>query len=279
MLRTGLVSFLTVMCAAACSASSDPESVEEAASEPEGTRATVTYVFDGDSIEVEIEGRKEQIRLIGINAPEGDECFGEPARDALIAYLDGKDVALLDGSGSDADQYGRLLRYVYVGGENINGRMLADGNAVTLQGDHRYNEAFVEIANLAADAGYGMWAADACGPWPAPGMNILDVQYNPPGPDDEQLNDEYVTITNDGAVDIDLVGWTLRDESSQNRYLFGDVELPPGASVTVRTGCGSDRSDTLHWCAERPIWSNAGDTAMLQDTHGNIVDWWRYGDE
>lgn len=279
MLRTGLVSFLTVMCAAACSASSDPESVEKAVPEPGGTRATVTYVFDGDSIEVEIEGRKEEVRLIGINAPEGDECFGEPARDALIAYLNGKDVALADGSDSDKDQYGRLLRYVYVGGENINGRMLADGNAVTLQGDHRYNEAFVEIGNLTADAGHGMWAADACGPPATPGMSIVEVQYNPPGPDNEYLNDEFVTITNGGVGIIDLAGWTLRDESSQNRYMFDAVAVAPGGRVTVRTGCGSDRPDTLHWCADRSVWSNAGDTVMLQDTHGNVADRWTYGDE
>jgi micrococcal nuclease len=247
--------------------------------EPDGTRATLAHVFDGDSIRVEIEGRTEEVRLIGVNAPEEDECFGERARDALIAYLDGKDVRLVDGSDSDRDQYGRLLRYVYVGGENINGRILADGNAVTLQGDHRYNVAFAEIRSLAADAGDGMWAADVCGPPPAPGMSIMEVRHNPPGPDDEHLNDEYVTIANDGEDVIDLTGWTLRDESSQNRFVFGDVVLAPGGSVTVRTGCGSDRPDTAYWCAARSIWSNTGDTVMLQDTHGNVVDWWTYGDE
>ena len=279
MVRTGVVSLLIVIGVSACSASSDPPSVEEPVPEPEGTRATLAHVFDGDSIEVEIGGRTEEVRLIGVNAPERDECFAERARSALIAYLNGVDVTLVDGSDSDKDQYGRLLRYVYVGGENINGRMLADGNVVTLQGDHRYNEAFVEIGNLAAGAGDGMWAADACGPPPAPGMSIVEVQHNPPGPDDEHLNDEYVTIANDGDDEIDLVGWTIRDESSQNRLMFGAVVLTPGDSVTVRTGCGSDRPDTVHWCAGRPIWSNTGDTAMLQDTHGNIVDWWRYGDE
>ena len=278
MVRTGLFSLLVAIFAAACSVTSDPQSDAEAVAERGSIGATVTYVFDGDSIEVEIAGRREEIRLIGVNAPEGDECFGEPARDALIAYLDGKDVALLDGSGSDADQYGRLLRYVYVGDENINGRMLADGNAVTLQGDHRSNEAFVEIGNLAADAGYGMWAADACGPPPPPGMSIVDVQYDPPGPDDERLNDEYVTIANAGVAAIDLTGWTLRDESSQNRYRFGSVTLAPGGSITVRTGCGANKLDTLHWCAERSIWSNTGDTVMLQDAHGNMVDRWTYRD-
>lgn len=277
MLRAVLLSLFIAIGVNACSSSSDSQNVEEPVPEPEGTRATLAYVFDGDSIEVEIGGRTEDVRLIGVNAPEGDECFGERARDALVTSLDGEELILVEGSDSDVDRFGRLLRYVSVGGENVNGRMLADGNAVTLQGDHRYNEAFVEIAKLAADAGYGMWAADACGPPPAPGMSIVEVRYNPPGPDDEHLNDEYVTIANEGDVDIDLAGWTLRDESSQNRFVLGTITLEPGDRVTVRTGCGTNRPDTVHWCADRSIWSNTGDTVMLQDTHGNVVDRWTYG--
>lgn len=281
MMRIGLVSLLFMIGATACAISSDPENTEEPepGPKPEGTTATVTHVFDGDSIEVETEGRTDEVRLIGINAPEGDECFGDSAREALLVYLEGREVSLVDGSDRDVDQYGRLLRYVYAGSENINGRMLADGNAVTLQGAHRYNDAFVEISNLAADAGYGMWAADACGPPPTPGMGIVDVQYDPPGPDDEHLDDEYVRIANRGEDIIALTGWTLRDESTQNRFVFGHDTLAPGDAITVTTSCGTDRADTLHWCSDRPIWSNDGDTVMLQDTSGNVADWWRYQDK
>jgi endonuclease YncB( thermonuclease family) len=277
MSRVALAVFLTAI-AAACSTTQESPATEEPASDVDGTRATLSHVFDGDSIEVDIEGRAEEIRLVGINAPEADECFGERARGALVAYVDGESLVLVAGSDSDSDsdQYGRLLRYVYVGGENINGRLLADGNAVTLQGDHRYNEAFVEIGNLAADGSYGMWAANACGPPPPPGMSIVEVQHNPPGPDDEHLNDEYVRIMNGGNSVVELSGWTLRDESSQNRYLFGATTLASGSSVTVETGCGNDQPDTVHWCANRSVWSNGGDTVILQDTYGNIVDWWRY---
>ena len=278
MLRIALIVLLAAI-ASACSATSQSPSTPAPMPDPDGTRATLAYVFDGDSIEVEIKGRTAEIRLIGINAPEGDECFGERARGALVAYLDGENLVLVAGSDSDADQYGRLLRYVYVGGENINGRMLADGNVVTLQGDHRYNGAFVEIGDLAVDAGHGMWAADACGPPPTPGMSIVELQHNPPGPDDERLNDEYIAIENGGQDIIDLTGWTLRDESSQNRLVFGGISLAPGGSITVRTGCGTNQTGTVHWCAGRPIWSNTGDTAMLQDTHGNVVDWWAYRGE
>lgn len=274
--RSSFVSLLIVICAAACSPSSDPADIDEGVPAPKSTKATVTYVFDGDSIEVEVEGRTVEIRMIGINAPEGDECFGERARDALMAYANGADVELVGGSDVDVDQYGRLLRYVFVDAENINGRMLADGNAVTLQSDHRYNDEFVEIGNLAATAGYGMWAPDACGPPSASRMSIVEVRYDPPGPDDEHLDDESVTIANEGEDAVDLTGWTLRDESSQNRYVFDAVTVAPGDGVTIKTGCGTERPGTLSWCSDRSIWSNSGDTVMLLDTHGNVADRWTY---
>jgi endonuclease YncB( thermonuclease family) len=268
-----------VLATTACTASVEsPESpnVEPTVASPAGTAVVLSRVVDGDSIEVETDGRTVEVRLIGINAPEGGECFGDRSRTALMASLDASSLVLVEGADADTDQYGRLLRYVYVDGENVNGRMLADGNAVTLQGDHRYNESFVEIGDLAAAGGYGMWAPDACGTPPPAGATIVGVEHDPPGPDDERLNDESVTIGNEGTTTIALVDWTLRDESSQNRYVFDDLALAPGDRVAVRTGCGSDIAGTVHWCANRSVWSNGGDTVILQDSNGNVVDRWMY---
>ena len=288
MIQTGAVALLLVLAAAACADTSGPTATTAPAAattssspspspvNPEGTKATLAYVFDGDSFEVEVDGRTEEVRLIGINAPEGDECFGDAARDALIALLGDRELVLVAGSDGDTDQYGRLLRFVYVDGDNINGRTLADGNAVALQGEHEYNDAFVEIGNIAASASYGMWAPDACGPAAPAGATITEVLYNPPGPDDEVRNNEYVTIANEGTATLDLSGWTLRDESSRNRYLFNDVRLEPDDSITIRTGCGEDRENTAFWCADGSVWSNGGDTAILLDRHGNVVDRWTY---
>jgi len=242
----------------------------------EETPARFAHAFDGDSMQVEIDGQTVEIRLLGINAPEGDECFGDEARDALIDLLHGHDLVLVEGTTADTDRYGRLLRYVYVDGENVNGRMLAGGNALTLQGAHSSNDEFIEIGNLAAGSTLGMWAPDACGPVPQSGAVIAIVEHDPPGPDDERLNDEYVVISNEGTKPLNLAGWRLRDESSHNRYVFQSLNLNPGASVTVRTGCGEDRTDAVYWCSERSIWSNGGDTVILQDRHGNVADRWTY---
>lgn len=266
----GLVVVALVLLASSCADSG----VSRA--DPEGGSVRLVYAFDGDSMEVDIDGEIEEVRLLGINAPEGDECFGDEARRALVDLLDGRDLVLLEDSTDDTDRFGRLLRFVYVDGENVNGLMLADGHAVTLQGDHRYNGEFVEIGSLAADIGLGMWAPDACGPPPPPGGTIIAIEHDPPGPDDDRLNDEYVTISNEGTKPLNLAGWTLRDESSQNRYVFSDLNLKPAMSVTVRSGCGDDHDDAVYWCSERSIWSNGGDTVILQDRHGNVVDRWTY---
>jgi len=266
----GLIVVVLVLLASACADSGG------SSAGPEEASVRLVYVFDGDSIELDISGRTEEVRLLGINAAEGDKCFGDEARDALIGLLDGRDLVLVEDPADDIDSYDRLLRYVYVDGENVNGRMLAGGYAVTLQGDHRYNDEFIEIGNLAAAAMLGMWVPNACGPAPPAGATITEVEHDPPGPDDERLNDEYITISNEGTKQLNLAAWTLRDESSQNRYVFNGLNLKPGMSVTVRTGCGEDRHGTVYWCSERSIWSNGGDTVILQDRHGNVADRWTY---
>ena len=198
------------------------------------------YVFDGDSIEVDLDGRTEEVRLVGINAPERDECFGDESREALIGLLGEGDLVLVSGSDGDTDRYGRLLRFVYVDGDNINGRTLANGNAVVLQSGHDYNPAFVEIGDLAAAAGYGMWGPDACGPAPPAGATIIEVLYNPPGPDDEVLNSEYVTIGNEGQATLDLTGWTLamsrhRTGMSSSTYASNRATTSPSEPVAAKT--------------------------------------------
>ncbi len=241
---------------------------------PGGEIGSLVRAIDGDSMDILIHGSVHEVRLIGINAPESDECFGTEARDALISTIRGREVILTPGP-EDADRYGRLLRYATVEGESVNERMLATGSAVTLQTDHPHADEYLEIGNEAADRRLGLWAADACGPPQTADITITEVAYDPPGPDDERLNDEFVTVTNNGAEAVDLHGWVLRDESSQNRYRFKSI-IEQGRTVTVRTGCGEDEEGAVFWCADLPVWSNGGDTAILQDRSGNVVDRWSY---
>jgi micrococcal nuclease len=81
----------------------------------------VTHVTDGDTIEVNMDGQAEKVRMIGVDTPETKkpnapvQCFGPQASDFTHKTLDSKSVRLeADPLDDNRDRYGRLLRYVYL---------------------------------------------------------------------------------------------------------------------------------------------------------------------
>lgn len=242
-----------------------------------GDEATVVRVFDGDSMEVDLEGEIVEVRMLGINAPEGSECHGDVARDRLRELIDGEDV-LLRADGEDAeDRFGRLLRTVYVVGKSANETMVGEGHALALQSGDPVEGRLTELSDQAYVDRVGMWAPDACGGSTPPLIRILDVEYDPAGRDWENTEEEWIVVLNDDDAAIDMSGWILRDESSTHRYEFANGEIiEPGAELRVRTGCGDDRSEDRYWCAGDAVWSNGGDTVILQTAAGTVVDRLRY---
>lgn len=88
--------------------------------------AVVTEVVDGDTINVLLDGRSYRIRYIGIDTPERDEACFDDATQANATYVAGQTVRLVQDV-SDTDQFGRLLRYVYVGDVLVNAELVAGG--------------------------------------------------------------------------------------------------------------------------------------------------------
>ena len=108
----------------------------------------------------------------------------------------------------------------------------------------------------------------------------VDGQYDAPGDDNLNLNEEWVRFTNTGATPIDLVGLARRRRVELPPLQFDDLTLAPGASVTLFTGCGSDTESERYWCNEdSAVWNNSGDTVFLQDASGNKVVAETYRDE
>jgi len=242
---------------------------------PSAIEASLLEVFDGDTLLVSLDGAEEEVRLRGINAPEQDECFGDAARTALEGLL-GSGPLRLDGR-DERDQFGRLLAYAYAGDALLNLSLVEGGFALALQEDHPLASEFLQADQQAYAAGLGLWAADACGAAPQALASILDVEPNPPGPDEDDLNGEWVQLGNPAAQDADLSGWVLRDESSEHRYRFpAGTVLRPGEEIAVHTGCGRDGGGRLYWCQDGPVWNNGGDTALLLDPQGNVVGRRRY---
>lgn len=245
---------------------------------PPGDIVSVVRVSDGDSFAASMaEGAEIEVRLLGINAPEGSECFGDQSRDALESWLSSGEVTLVTDA-ETTDQFNRDLRYVYVNGLNINHEMIATGHALVLQTDHTLDAEFVSTGDDAAIRAVGMWAPDACGgDAPPPSVTIADYVFDPRGRDADDLNGEWVAIANEGSAAVDMTKWILRDESTQNRFEFpGGFSLAPGDQVLVHSGCGTATTADLFWCTRDPVWSNGGDTVILLQSYGAVVAWKRY---
>jgi micrococcal nuclease len=144
--------------------------------------ATVTRVVDGDTIEATVTsitpgpgagqtqvGQNYDIRLVGIDTPESVkpgtpvQCFAHEASDATKALLDGQDVTLVKDV-EETDRYGRLLRYVYLGDEMANARLVANGyaHAYTYPPDVRHADLFVQLEGEARDNNRGLWDPKTC---------------------------------------------------------------------------------------------------------------------
>ncbi len=129
----------------------------------------VTKVFDGDTIQIEINGGKSSVRLIGIDTPETIDprrpvgCFGKNASNETKRLLEGKEV-ILTRDVSEVDKYDRLLRYVFLPlgeGENlfINDYLVRQGfaKALTYPPDVKYNERFLSAEKEARENLRGLW--------------------------------------------------------------------------------------------------------------------------
>ncbi len=243
---------------------------------PPGDRALAVRALDGDSLVVDIDGVEEEVRLIGVNAPEADECFGDIARENLATRVAGTEVILAtDPAGDDRDRFGRLLRYVFAGPIDVNRTLLANGQAVSLSTGHARQAEFRAVEEEAFEQQVGLWGTAPCGGEGVPQRAVVvgEIQADPPGRDEEALTEEWVEIRNNGELAAPMTGWALRDESSANRYRFPDgFELAPGAAVRVRTGCGTDGAADLHWCSDDPVWNNGGDTVLLLDGNSTVLD-------
>jgi micrococcal nuclease len=127
--------------------------------------ALVTRVVDGDTIEVRIDDREDDVRYIGIDTPETVkpgtpvQCFGPQASDRNHALVEGRRVRLVFDR-ERRDVYGRLLAYVYAGGDFINAELVRGGYArtLTIPPNTAHAGLFHRLAQAAGRAGRGLWA-------------------------------------------------------------------------------------------------------------------------
>jgi len=122
-----------------------------------GELATVANIIDGDTIEL-TDGRR--VRYIGIDAPEYNECYGQEAKEENRKFVENKSIRLEKDS-SNTDNYGRLLRYVYVGDTMVNEFLVIGGfaRAWSVPPDEKLSDAFSAAQLEARQMSRGLWQA------------------------------------------------------------------------------------------------------------------------
>jgi micrococcal nuclease len=133
---------------------------------PPSVAATVARVVDGDTVEIEFEGRRDDLRLIGVDTPETVkpgtpvQCFGPRASSFTHRRLEGRRVRVYFGV-ERRDVYGRLLGYLRLDGGMFNAALVRRGLArsLTIPPNDRYAALFHRLELAAARAGRGLWGA------------------------------------------------------------------------------------------------------------------------
>jgi micrococcal nuclease len=115
---------VALLAAAGCSSRIDNRTIPS-----ETTTLTnvgvVVSVSDGDTFTVKIDGKKERVRLIGVDTPEtvhptkGVQCFGPEASDFTKHNLAIGTRVRLVRDVEARDKYKRLLAYVYLVDSNV----------------------------------------------------------------------------------------------------------------------------------------------------------------
>jgi len=122
-------------------------------------------VLDGDTLEL----GHLRIRLHGVDAPELDQTCGDAqgadwpcgqvARDRLAALIEGVEIGC---RARERDSYGRLVARCSVGGDDLGGRLIAEGLAWAYL---RFSYDYADGEAEARSAGLGIWQGRAEAAW------------------------------------------------------------------------------------------------------------------
>jgi micrococcal nuclease len=129
----------------------------------ESLTARVISVIDGDTIKIESNNNKVNVRYIGINSPEldsDDNYLAELAREINRQLVENQIVTLYKDT-SETDRFGRLLRYVFVGDTFVNYEMVRLGYArqKDYPPDSACKDLFFEAQQEAITHHRGMWTS------------------------------------------------------------------------------------------------------------------------
>jgi micrococcal nuclease len=266
----------------------------------------VVRVNDGDTLSVDLAGdgtsTPRSIRLINAQAMEQTVYSSIPQRRkgechsvAATARLEqliraGGGVVRLTAQQASSSSRNRPLRSVAV---KINGSwrdvgldLVRRGLALwqPFGGEWAWNTRYRMAQAQAARDGLNLFDSDTCGTGPAQRSPItVVVNYDADGPDDQNLNGEWVRVENRSDAALPLAGWWVRD-SALRRYTFpAGTVVPAQDAVYLHVGSGTPTATHKFWGLTAPAFDNPtfdaeahGDGAYLFDPRGDLRGWMQY---
>lgn len=124
-------------------------------------------VVDGDTVIVRMDGRRDRVRLIGVDAPETwlrHDCFGAEATRALRRMIPPGALVRAVADVERRDRYGRPLLYLWTSqGAFVNATLVREGFARTMAIPPNTSRASVlqEAERTAQHTLAGLWHACA----------------------------------------------------------------------------------------------------------------------
>ncbi len=206
----------------------------------------VTYIVDGDTINVDLNGEDQRIRLLGIDSPESakssdfkvDEPYYREAKEFAESELLGKTIKLLVSSDSSEqyDSYDRLLAAIIINNEIFDIDSIKHGlsRAYYLSNPLIISSAWENEEQLAKNNHLGIWEYFGL-------KSDIIINEFIPNPDGKDSENEWIELYNTSNHSIDLSNWFLDDrDGGSNPYLFpdGTIISPNGYLIIKITDSG-----------------------------------------
>jgi endonuclease YncB( thermonuclease family) len=252
-------------------------------------RGKVTFIADGDTIDVRVGGRVRPIRITAINAMElrryskypsrrRGACHGVAATNRLEALLRQGHLRVRLAAEDPSSRSGHRLRRqvsVRIDGAwvDVGRSLVAEGHALWLPNDAEsaWSDDYRVLSEQARAAGVHLWNPAGCGAGPSANAQLtLQLNWDADGNDGANVNGEWARIGNPSGAPVSLHRWRFRDSALRHYTFPAGATIPAGGSVRLRMGRGANGGRQFHWGLRRPPFENHGDGAYLFDPRGNL---------